>query len=139
MAGFWKISSLRPTSVSTFPFCDFLCFASASPLHGVSLLACHLNHLFRSLNKYILFFYYSYCAIFNVLYCAGHCIITLRCPLHQRLYHVHCSYAPFYLDSILRAFLGSIRGGNTTIESEKLDSEESPSQVGIGIQVAKPK
>jgi hypothetical protein len=40
-----------------------------------------LRHLFRSLNKNILFFYYSYCPIFNVFYCAGHCIITLRCSL----------------------------------------------------------
>ena len=48
---------------------------SASPLHGV------LSLLFiRSLDKNILFFYYSYCPIFNIFYCAGHCIITSLLP-----------------------------------------------------------
>ena len=36
--------------------------------------------VFRSLIKTLLSFYCFYCPIFNVFYCAGHCIITLALP-----------------------------------------------------------
>jgi hypothetical protein len=90
MAGFWKISSLRPTRASTFlaypfrallqrPLCMGFFFARLS----------YLKHLFQSLNKT----YYSSIIpiVLYLTYFTVPDIVSLLCvaPLHRRLYHAH--------------------------------------------------
>ena len=91
MAGLWKISSLRPTSASTFSRVSIFVLRFRIPFAWGFFFVrlSHLKHLFGHFIKT----YYSsiipialYLTYFTVLD-----IVSLLCvaPLHRRLYHVH--------------------------------------------------